>query len=37
MALAEAAFAEIPLAIAAWWLAIALTKENPVAVTRENR
>jgi hypothetical protein len=28
MALAEAAFVEIPLAIAAWWLAIAITKEN---------
>jgi hypothetical protein len=28
MALAEAACAEIPLAIAAWWLAIVLTKET---------
>ena len=28
MALAEAALAEIPLAIAAWWLAIALTRET---------
>jgi hypothetical protein len=28
MALAEAACAEIPLAIAAWWLAIAVTKES---------
>ena len=28
MALAEAACAEIPLAIAAWWLAIALTRET---------
>jgi len=37
MALAEAAFAEIPLAIAAWWLAIALTKERPIALTKENR
>ena len=28
MALAEAALVEIPLAIAAWWLAIALTRET---------
>lgn len=28
MALAEAALAEIPLAIAAWWLAIVLTKKE---------
>lgn len=28
MALAEAALAEIPLAVAAWWLAIALTRES---------
>jgi hypothetical protein len=28
MALAEAAFAEVPLATAAWWLAIALTRET---------
>ena len=28
MALAEAAFIEIPLAIAAWWLAIMLTRET---------
>jgi hypothetical protein len=28
MALAEAALVEIPLAIAAWWLAIAVTREN---------
>jgi hypothetical protein len=28
MALAEAAFVEIPLAIAAWWLAMVVTKEN---------
>jgi hypothetical protein len=27
-ALAEAAFAEIPLAIAAWWLAIMLTRQT---------
>ena len=28
MALAEAAFAEIPLAIAAWWLAIGLANQT---------
>jgi hypothetical protein len=28
LALAEAAFAEVPLAIAAWWLAILLTRRN---------
>jgi hypothetical protein len=37
MALAEAALAEIPLAVAAWWLAIALTRETDEGVAAGGR